>query len=102
MSNSSNGRAPPTSSEDDNVVNAAVATVILPRLRKLAVEAYDPFSRSMTGKALHVVEEISYCLETTNQRFQVSPYFYQTSSFFGDSLMLISLLCDYSTLSSAS
>ena len=74
MSNSSNGRAPPTSSEDDNVVNAAVATIILPRLRKLAVEAYDPFSRSMTGKALHVVEEISYCLETTNQRFQVSPH----------------------------
>ena len=60
-----------SSSEDDNVVNTAVATVILPRLRKLALEAYDPFSRSMTSRALHFVEEISYCLETSNQRFQV-------------------------------
>lgn len=69
-----NGLAPP-SGEDDSVVNAAVATIILPRLRKLAAEAYDPFSRSMTSKALHVVEEISYCLETSNQRFQVGVHF---------------------------
>lgn len=70
MSAATDGMAPPRG-EDESVVNAAVATVILPRLRRIAVEAYDPFSRSMTTKALHVVEEISYCLETTNQRFQV-------------------------------
>lgn len=68
-----NGNAPHiVSNEDDHVVNAAVATIIMPRLRKIALEAYDPFSRSMTSKALHVVEEISYCIETTNPRFQVS------------------------------
>ena len=72
MSEEAKGVARPISNEDDSVVNAAVATVILPRLRKLAVEAYDPFSRTMTSRALHVVEETSYCLETTNQRFQVS------------------------------
>lgn len=66
-----NGNAPPASNEDDHVVNAAVATIILPQLRKIALEAYDPFSRSMTSRALYVVEEISYCIEITNQRFQV-------------------------------
>jgi GC-rich sequence DNA-binding factor len=71
---SSNGQHYQSPSEDEAVVNAAVATVLLPRLRKLTSEAYDPFSSPMTSRALQVIEEISYCLEVSNPRFQVSRY----------------------------
>lgn len=57
--------------EEDTVAHM-VATVVLPRLRKLAVEAFDPFSSRATARALEAVEEITYCLDPSHPRFEVS------------------------------
>lgn len=57
--------------EVDDTLQGIVATVVIPRLRKLAVEAYDPFSSRATTRALSVVEEITYCLDPSHPRFEV-------------------------------
>ena len=56
---------------EDDALNGMMNTVVVPRLRQLAVEGYDPYSARATSAALQVVEEISYCLDTGSARFEV-------------------------------
>jgi GC-rich sequence DNA-binding factor len=56
----------------DDVVHGMVATVVVPRLRRLVLDGFDPYSSSGTTKALATVEEITYCLETNHVRFEAS------------------------------
>ena len=58
--------------DEDDVVNGMVTTVVIPRLRKLAVEAFDPFSSKAASRALAVVEELTYCFDMNHPRFEVS------------------------------
>ncbi|GEM10195.1 GC-rich sequence DNA-binding factor [Rhodotorula toruloides] len=77
---SSYGHSPSDSNPDDldeeeadesiEVVNAIVASVIVPRLSALAKVAYDPFSSRQTVAALRLVDEISYCVETNSPKFE--------------------------------
>lgn len=46
-----------------------MSTVIIPRLRKLAVDAYDPLSSIATTRALALLEELTYVIEPTHTRF---------------------------------
>ncbi|SCV73710.1 BQ2448_6140 [Microbotryum intermedium] len=57
------------SDESAEVVNALVTSVVIPRLIALARASYDPWSRKQTIKALALVDEVSYCVETTSPRF---------------------------------
>jgi hypothetical protein len=54
------------------VVNALVTSVVIPRLEKLAKETYDPLSRRQTTRALGLVDEVSYCVEKSSPKFEVS------------------------------
>ncbi|BGP09779.1 GC-rich sequence DNA-binding factor 2 [Rhodotorula toruloides] len=56
--------------ESTEVVNAVVASVVIPRLSALAKAAYDPFSSRQTVAALKLVDEISYCVETNSPKFE--------------------------------
>lgn len=58
--------------ESEVVVNALVTSVIVPRLEKLARETFDPMSRKQTTRALGLIEEVSYSVEKTSPRFEVS------------------------------
>ena len=55
----------------DDVVNGMVATVVVPRLRKLALDGYDAYSSKATDSTLTVMEEITYSMELTNPKFEV-------------------------------
>ena len=57
--------------ESAEVVNALVTSVVIPRLEKLARSAYDPYSSRQTVAALRVVDEVSYCVETSSAKFEV-------------------------------
>ncbi|SCZ88564.1 BZ3500_MvSof-1268-A1-R1_Chr10-2g03001 [Microbotryum saponariae] len=61
--------APPDESAE--VVNALVTSVVIPRLIALAKASYDPWSKKQTMKALALVDEVSYCVETTSPKFEV-------------------------------
>ncbi|GAA5889079.1 hypothetical protein JCM8208_007763 [Rhodotorula glutinis] len=56
--------------ESAEVVNALVTSVVIPRLEKLARAAYDPYSSRQTVAALRVVDEVSYCVETSSPKFE--------------------------------
>lgn len=58
--------------ESEEVVNALVTSVVIPRLEKLARETFDPMSRRQTTRALGLVDEVSYCVEKSSPRFEVS------------------------------
>lgn len=58
--------------ESQEVINALVTSVVIPRLEKLARETYDPLSKKQTTRALGLVEEVSYCVEKSSARFEVS------------------------------
>lgn len=58
--------------ESEEVVNALVTTVVIPRLEKLARAAFDPLSRKQTMRAVGLVDEVSYCVEKSSPRFEVS------------------------------
>ncbi|KDE06831.1 hypothetical protein MVLG_02867 [Microbotryum lychnidis-dioicae p1A1 Lamole] len=60
--------APPDESAE--VVNALVTSVVIPRLIALAKASYDPWSKKQTMKALALVDEVSYCVETTSPKFE--------------------------------
>ncbi|GAA5935558.1 hypothetical protein JCM3775_003350 [Rhodotorula graminis] len=73
----SGGEQPEDDDEDDDkpdesaeVVNALVTSVVIPRLEKLARAAYDPYSSRQTVAALRVVDEVSYCVETSSPKFE--------------------------------
>lgn len=59
--------------ESAEVVNALVTSVVIPRLERLARAAYDPLSSRQTVAALRVVDEVSYCVETSSPKFEVRP-----------------------------
>lgn len=58
--------------ESEEVVNALVTLVVIPRLEKLAKETYDPLSRRQTTRALGLLDEVSYCVEKSSPKFEVS------------------------------
>ena len=64
-------RAAERAEPQGDVVTAMVATVVLPRLRKLVQDGYDPYSAKATVQALGLVEEIACCIETSHPRFEV-------------------------------
>lgn len=43
--------------------------MVIPRLRKLAVDAYDPLSSKAMTRALALLEELTYVIEPTHTRF---------------------------------
>jgi GC-rich sequence DNA-binding factor len=56
--------------QEENVVAALVADVIVPRFKAL-MPAYDVYSSAATTKALAVVEEITYCIDQTGHKYEV-------------------------------
>ena len=58
--------------EASAVVNALVASVVAPRLEKLARESFDPMSRRQTTRALALLEEVEYSVERSSPKFVVS------------------------------
>ncbi|GAA6064227.1 hypothetical protein JCM10212_000374 [Sporobolomyces blumeae] len=62
--------AAPGNDESAELVNALVSSVIIPRLERLATEAYDPVSLKQTLAAVRIVDEVSYCVETSSPKFE--------------------------------
>ncbi len=57
--------------ESEAVVNLLVTSTVIPRLEKLAT-TFDPLSVQQTQRAVGVVDEVSYCVEKSSPRFEVS------------------------------
>lgn len=62
---------PETEDESEAVVNLLVTSTVIPRLEKLAA-TYDPLSARQTQRAVGVVDEVSYCVDKSSHRFEVS------------------------------
>lgn len=56
--------------ENDDVVAGLVGAAVVPRLQAYAREAYDPYSSRATGRALAIVEEVTYCLDRDGRKFE--------------------------------
>lgn len=65
--------------ESEVVVNALVASVVIPRLDKVARESFDPLGKKQTVRALGLIDEVSYCIEKTSPKIEVCSNFHSSS-----------------------